>query len=203
MEAAKIKVQSRLKPAKDIHIAFSNLLSCSDPDKFNELKQKLILSIDSAEVEYKILQDECGIMEFLANKWNDEIDKCSNQQAVLNDENDLLHHENDEIEQEREKVGQLNEMKSTIINEKVSSKIESIKKIHKDNEQKQKEIEEVRKTNKIRKYGKDLIEEGYQIFLLEKKPPFLEEEETNENKKDDEENGEQEDFEENEQMNDN
>lgn len=179
MEAAKIKVHSRLKPAKDIHVAFSNLISCTNPNDFSELKQKLILAIDSAEVEYNILQDEFNTMEILVDEWNKEINQCEQQQLFLQEENDSLLHEKDEIEQEKEKVDKLNEMKSIIKTEKVSSKIDSINKIKKENELKRKEIKEVKRTNKIRKYGKDLLEEGYQIFLLYKKSPINLEEEDN------------------------
>lgn len=204
MEAAKIKVHARLKPAKDIHVAFSNLLSCSDPNKFDELKQKLILSIETAEVEYKILQDEFNTIETLVDKWNNEIENCDKQQAVFEDENISLLHEKDEIEEEREKVNKLLDMKSTIKTEKIYAKMDSITKIQKENQSLLKEIKEVEKTNKRRKMGINEIEEGYQIFFLYKKPPLPEEEEDNHEEDEERINGENEERinEENEEIDD-
>lgn len=170
--AARIKVNSRLQPAKDIHVAFSDLVSSTNQDDFPELRRKFILSIDSAEIDFKILQDELATMESLVNKWKDEIDQCEQQFKLLEDENLSLLLEKEQIEQEKEKVDKLIQMKSQIKSEKINHKIESTKKVEKDNEQTREEIKKVEETNERRKIGLQQIVEGFEKFLLiEKQPP--------------------------------
>lgn len=181
---AKIKVNSRLRPAKDMHVAYSDLLSCSDPNNFEELKNKLILSIDSAEVEYKILQDELKSVASLIAKWENESEQCQQSLNNLQEENITLIHEKDDIEDERKKTDELIKMQSTIETEHVEKKMKDIQKMHDENLEKEGKIVTETETNEKRHEALAQIVDGYEKFLMIEKKTVVQPETTEETIKD-------------------
>ena len=181
---AKIKVNSRLRPAKDMHVAYSDLLSSSDPNNFEDLKNKLILSIDSAEVEYKILQDELKSMASLIEKWKNESEQCQQSLNNLQEENITLIHEKDDIEDERKKTDELIKMQSTIETEHVEKKMKDIQKMHDENLEKEGKIVTEMETNEKRQEALAQIVDGYEKFLMIEKKPVAQPENTEETIKD-------------------
>lgn len=181
---AKIKVNSRLRPAKDMHVAYSDLLSCSDPNNFEELKNKLILSIDSAEVEYKILQDELKSVASLIAKWENESEQCQQSLNNLQEENITLIHEKDDIEDERKKTDELIKMQSTIETEHVEKKMKDIQKMHDENLEKEGKIVTETETNEKRQEALAQIVDGYEKFLMIEKKTVVQPETTEETIKD-------------------
>ena len=100
--AAKVKVNARLVPVKEIHNAYSSLLSNTDPEKFEELKKALLLSIDAAEAEYSLLNQETVTMTDIIPRWEEEIEQASKQIEAFQIQMGLLKHEKQELEEKKE-----------------------------------------------------------------------------------------------------
>lgn len=118
---ARTKANSRLKPAKDIHIQFSELLSSTNQENIPQLKNKLIMTIDSAEAEYKILTREVDVIKNMIQSMENEMQECDNQFRSLQDEMIALEHEKERVDQEKVKLKELNEMKTRLYKAKVPS----------------------------------------------------------------------------------
>lgn len=90
---ARIKINSRLVPAKDIQIAFGELISCVDPENFENLKEKLILAIDSAEKEFEILQMEVNSINTAKESFRAEMERCGADMGNLAEQLEALNYE--------------------------------------------------------------------------------------------------------------
>ena len=162
--AARVKVNARLVPAKEIQNAYSSLLSNTDPEKFEELKQTLLLAIDSAEAEYNLLNQETSIMSDAIPKWEEEIGFATQEIEKFQEEMTLLLQEKQELEEKRAEVEQIEKMKSEIAKNDPSKKLKEIHEIEEKNKTDEADIQEAEKKNERRRIGLNKIQHGLRIF---------------------------------------
>ena len=165
-KAAIIKVSSRLKPAKDIHVIYSNLLANKDPEQVPVLRQKMINLIDAAEIEYQLLNSEILQMENMCNVMNNEIEEMNRAIESLNEQVVSLESEKDEIGEKIAKRNHMNELKLKLNNKKNLDVVNKINEIVEDNECLQEEIDKCMNENEKRDKGLKMIIKGFNSFML-------------------------------------
>ena len=163
--AAKIKVNARLLPAKEIHLAFSELLTNQDPEKFEELKQNLLIKIDSAEAEYNILNQETILMNEMIPKWKEEIEEATQQIEKFQEELNVLSHEKQELEDKKAEVENIEKLKAEVAKNDTSKKLREIAETEARNKADEQEYEETEKRNNTRKAGLNEIKHGLNVFF--------------------------------------
>lgn len=163
---ARIKANSRLTPAKDIHVAFSQLLSSADPERFEELKAKLLLAIDSAAEEYQILAREVDVISSLTDQWKEETKHCQADMDALQAELVRIDEESEVIARKISTQRQLEKMKEQLIQADLPMLRERIAETERSNEELAKEIESTKATNERRSVGFDEVLSGFRKFLL-------------------------------------
>ena len=163
---ARIRANSRLNPAKDIHVAFSELASSVDPERFEELKARLILAIDSAEAEFKILSREVDVLSSLTEQWKAEMSNCDADQLALQAELVKLDEESDVIAGQIAARRDLENKKEQLIREDLPNLTVRIEETKKSNEDLANEIEATKATNERRSVGFDEALAGFRKFLL-------------------------------------
>ena len=168
--AAKIKVNARLLPAKEIQLAFSELLNNKDPEKFEELKNNLLLKIDSAEAEYNILNQETQIMNEMIPKWKEELDTASQQCEKFQEELNVLTREKEQLENEKEEAEAVQKLKLEVMKNNPSKMLQDLVEIEKRNKEDEMAIEETEKGNEIRNSGVKEIKHGLDLFFRREEP---------------------------------
>ncbi|KAH0793563.1 transmembrane protein [Histomonas meleagridis] len=171
-KTANIKANSRLRPAKDLHTIYSEMLANKDPEQLQKLKAKMLCMIDSAEIEYKILTDEVNKMDNIFGKWEKELENYDNQFQILEEELAYLNQEKDEIASPRTqaKRGDLIEMKIKLEDKKNFEYEAKTAKTIADNAKIMQEIQDIDAANVQRKEGFDMIIQGFQKFMLVDSP---------------------------------
>jgi DNA gyrase/topoisomerase IV subunit A len=168
--AARIKSNSRLKPARDIRVAYSELISNTNPERFRELQEKLVLAIDSAAAEYQILQNEIAVMNDLLQEWEREMELCREEVLELQTEMLTLGEEREAIEGRRKRLAQLQVMKERLITANIPELVSSTFSLASANYDTEKEIESIEATNEKRRIGLEEVIAGFEKFLLKEKP---------------------------------
>jgi DNA repair ATPase RecN len=168
--AARIKANSRLKPAKDISVAYSELVSNTNPAKFGELQERLVVAIDSADAEYQILQNEISAMNGLLQEWERELQLCRQEVLELQTEMLTLGEEREAIEARRRRLSQLQAMKERLINANIPELVSGTVSLARANYDAEKEIESIEATNEKRRIGLEEVITGFERFLLKEKP---------------------------------
>jgi predicted nuclease with TOPRIM domain len=153
--AAPIKANSRLKPAKDISVACSKLISNTNAEKFRELQEKLVLAIDPADAECQILQSEISAMNDLLQEWEREMELCRDEVLELQTEMLTLGEEREAIEGRRKRLSQLQAMKERLISANIPDLVSATFGLARANYDAEKEIESIEATNEKRRIGLD------------------------------------------------
>lgn len=162
--AAQLKVNSRLQPAKDIQVAYSKLLSNTDPGKFEELKNNLLACIDAAEAEYYILNKEVHEMEESIPKWENEIALANKECESLQDELAELVNEKSSIEEQKKEGEELINLNGQVMKFNSTQLMNEIQQTKDKIIESEEHINVELKSNERRRRGFDLIEKGLKIF---------------------------------------
>ena len=163
---ARIKINSRLVPAKDIQIAFGELLSCVDPDNFENLKEKLILAIDSAEKEFEILEMEVNTLKTAKETFGAEIQRCTSDMANIAEQLEALELEKESIQKQIQDLNEKERVKSELIKANLPNKLVSIAKREEIIQRLQEELRNTRENNMRRQDGWQEVISGFKKFLL-------------------------------------
>jgi hypothetical protein len=155
--AARIKANSRLKPAKDVSVAYAELLSNTNPDLFPDLQNRLVLAIDSAAAEYQILINEVQQLESLIGHWKSEHVKSRRDIEAYQEEITALDGEGDGIAARLARLSRLNEMKAKLVRANIAGLANEIVKQDEENEEMEAEIAAVEVANEKRSLGLDEI----------------------------------------------
>lgn len=126
--SAQVKVGARMSPAKDIQIAYADILSNIDSEKFEELKKQFLFSIDAADAEYGLLSQELGILQSMIPKWNEEIEQTKLQIENLKTEIGVLEKEKEDVDEKMANYLELSKIKTEASNiniEKITKDIEN------------------------------------------------------------------------------
>lgn len=164
-QAASIKINSRLKPAKDIHIVFSNLLANKDPEQVPVLRQKMINLIDAAEIEYQLLSTEITNMENICKMMETENEEMNQAIENLNDQIHSFQREKDIIGERIEKRNYMNELKIKLDNKKNVEIVHKINELNEDCECIQEKINKSKVENEKIDKGFKMIVQGFQSIM--------------------------------------
>jgi chromosome segregation ATPase len=165
--AARIKAYSRLRPAKDVCVAFAELLNAADPEKFSKARSRLILAIDSAEAEHQILSNEITVINELVAQWNMEIEMCQKDVQAYQSELVALDEERETIERKIEKLEELNGKKMELMRANAEGLIADTSKVANGNQDMEREIASIEQSNDKRKIAMDDILCGFRKFFLD------------------------------------
>jgi chromosome segregation ATPase len=142
------------------------MLNASEPQKFERAKDQMVLSIDSAEAEYKILSNEIEVIGELISRWNTEMLMCQKDVEAYQAEMITLDEERERIERKIRKLEALNNMKLELQRANVEGLIAETEKIKAQNEEMVKDISSGEDSNAKRKAGMQQIVSGFKKFLL-------------------------------------
>ena len=162
--AAQLKVNSRLQPAKDIQVAYSKLLANTDPEKFEELRNNLLTSIDAAEAEYNILCKEVEEMRDAIPKWDNEVILANKECEKLQDELAELVNEKSAIEEQKKEGEELINLNGKVMKFNPTQLLNEIQQTKEKIRESEENINIELKSNERRRRGFDLIEKGLKIF---------------------------------------
>jgi chromosome segregation ATPase len=168
--AARIKANSRLKPAKDISVVYAELMANTNPDLFADLQARLVLTIDAAAAEYQILTNEIQELESLIPLWEDEIAKSRQDVRFYQEEVSALDEERDSIFERVSQLHQLDQMKAELVKANLDELMVETAKLRHENVQTEEEIHSIEVSNERRRLGLDEVVAGFEDFLLIDRP---------------------------------
>jgi chromosome segregation ATPase len=168
--AARVKANARLQPAKDISVSYSELLANTNPDKFLEIRAKLILSIDAAEAEYQILRNQITVIADVIHSWDREIQFCRTDVQNLQTEMNALDAEREEIEERVRTISHLEALKQHLMRANIEGMRTERERIVRENADMQKDIEAIEASNEKRSAALTEVIAGFEKFLLKERP---------------------------------
>jgi chromosome segregation ATPase len=168
--AARIKANARLQPAKEIGVLYSDLLANTNPEKFAEIRDRLLLATDAAAAEYYIFERQVIVITDLIQDWDGEIQLCEMDSQTLKTEINALDQEREPIEARVRSLSHLEALKERIMAANVEGLRNDHARILTEHANTEKDIESIEFTNeKISVALRDVIA-GFERFLLKDKP---------------------------------
>jgi chromosome segregation ATPase len=168
--AARIKANARLKPAKDISVLYAALLANTNPDKFHEIRENLILAIDGAEAEYQILTNQIAVMSQLIPEWDHEIAFCGSDIQTLQAEINALDQEREEIEARVRTLSHLDSLKEQAVRANIDGLRADLERVQQENANTERDIASTEASNETRSVALSEVIAAFEKFLLRERP---------------------------------